>query len=281
MKTRAELLLSAAPLAWLTLFFLLPSLLVFTIAFRPVGIFGGIAEGWTWASIAACFTASTFKLLCRTLVVATSATVLCVLIAIPVAYAIIRFPERWRQSLLALCILPFWTSFVVRIFAWKALLHPEGFLKYILVAFGLVESNSSLLYNNTAVILVIVYTYLPLALLPVYGSAERCDFRLMEAACDLGMTTRQAFFRIFIPSIRSGVYNAALLLFIPILGMYVIPDVIGGPGTELLGNRIVQRIFVDRNVPQAAALTLLMVLTAMLPLLLFRSLQRKGGHDET
>ncbi len=166
-----------------------------------------------------------------------------------------RASERRRRILLMLIIVPFWTSFLIRIFAWKSLLHPEGLVKKALVALGLAGPETSLLYNAGAVLLVMVYTYLPFAILPIYAAAEKFDFRLIEAARDLGARPFQAFRRVFLPGIRRGLLTAVLVVFIPALGSYVIPDLVGGPSSEMIGNKIAQRVFVDRNLPHASALS--------------------------
>ncbi len=174
-----------------------------------------------------------------------------------------------------LVIVPFWTSFLVRVFAWKSLLHPEGLIKRILVACGLAAHQATLLYHPAAVVLVMVYTFLPFTILPIYAAAEKFDFRLIEAARDLGARPLQAFRRIFLPGIRRGLLTAVLVVFIPALGSYIIPDIVGGPSSEMLGNKIAQRVFVDRNLPHAAALSAVLILAVLAPLVAVLVLQRK------
>ena len=165
-----------------------------------------------------------------------------------------------------LVIIPFWTNFLIRIFAWKVLLHPDGLLKRLLVALHLVAPETSLLYNQDAVLLVLVYTYLPFAILPVYAAAEKFDFSLLEAAMDLGCRRVRAFFH-DLPARhqpRSGDRRADGVSF-PALGSYVIPDIVGGPSSEMIGNKIAQRVFVDRNLPHAARSRALLTLAVVLP----------------
>jgi spermidine/putrescine transport system permease protein len=141
-------------------------------------------------------------------------------------------------------------------------------LKQALVFLHLCSPDATLLYNPFTVLLVIIYTYLPFAILPVYAAAEKFDYSLIEAARDLGASQLRAFMRIFMPGISRGVWTAVLMVFIPALGSYVIPDIVGGPGSEMIGNKIAQRTFVDRNLPHASALSALLTLAVMVPLMI-------------
>ncbi len=158
------------------------------------------------------------------------------------------------------------------------LLHPEGALKRALVFLQLAAPDTSLLYNSEAVLLVLVYTYLPFAILPIYAAAEKFDFRLVEAARDLGAHQLRAFFTVFLPGIRRGLLTAVLVVFIPCLGSYVIPDIVGGPGSEMVGNKIAQRTFVDRNLPHASGLSAFLTLAVLAPMLAVLVLQRRKGE---
>jgi spermidine/putrescine transport system permease protein len=273
-----EVFLTLPPFFWLTLFFLIPTALVFILAFRPSDPFGGIGRGWTMATIKGVADPQYLAIAWRTLWVSSVSTAVCMLLAIPTGYAVARASERRRNTILMLIIVPFWTSFLIRVFAWKSILHPEGFVKKALVLLGLVDPSSQLLYNLTAVILVTVYTSLPFAILPIYAAAEKFDFRLIEAARDLGARPFQAFRKVFLPGIRQGVVTAVLVVFIPDLGSYVVPDIVGGPGNELLGNKIAQRVFVDRNLPLAGGLSIVLILAVLAPLLAVLALQRKTAR---
>ncbi len=273
-----EVLLTFPSILWLALFFLVPTALVFVLAFRPADPFGGIGRGWTLATLRALADPQYLAIAWRTLWVSFAATVICMLLAVPTGYAVARASLRRRNLLLMLIIVPFWTSFLIRVFAWKSILHPEGMIKRILVWLGLVEANASLLYHAGAVILVTVYTFLPFAILPIYAAAEKFDFRLIEAARDLGARPFEAFRRVFIPGIRQGLVTAVLVVFIPALGSYVIPDIVGGPGNELLGNKIAQRVFVDRNLPLAGGLSIVLILAVLTPLLAVLALQRQAAR---
>jgi spermidine/putrescine transport system permease protein len=274
-----EWLLTGPSLVWLLGFFLVPTLLVFFLAFRPADPYGGIGTGWTLETIKALGHSYYLTIAFRTLWVSLLTTAISILLAVPAGYAVARAPERRRKILLMMIIVPFWTSFLIRIFAWRSLLHPEGLVKKLLMALGLAGPQTTLLYNMEAVILVMVYTFLPFAILPIYAAAEKFDFRLVEAARDLGAGSLQAFRRVFLPGIRRGLMTAVLVVFIPSLGSYVVPDLVGGPGSEMIGNKIAQRVFVDRNLPHASALSVVLILAVLAPLtavLLMRKKEKPG-----
>jgi len=253
---------------WLGLFFLIPTLVVFAMSFRPATPYGGIGEGWTLDTIRELARPSYPILLWRTLWISGVATAVCLLGALPVAYALARQPQSRRRWLLLAVIIPFWTNFLIRIFAWKTLLHPDGYLKSLLVWMGWVEPPDQLLYNAGAVLIVIIYTYLPFAILPLYAAAEKFDFSLLEAATDLGASRLRAFWSIFLPGVSRGLLTAFLVVFIPALGSYAIPNIVGGPDSNMIGNMIAQRTFVDRNLPHASALSASLALVVLLPLVL-------------
>ena len=262
-----EFLISLPSLLWLTVLFVVPTLIVFGIALKPADLYGGVGAGWTLATLRSLGNPNYPAILWRTLWISLVATAACILLAIPMGYYMARAGRRWRQVLLLLTVVPFWTSFLVRVFAWKHLLHPEGPIKHALVVLGLAAPDTPLLYTPQAVVLVTVYTFLPFAILPVYAAAEKFDFHLFEAAMDLGATRLRAFYAVFLPGIRRGILTAVLVVFIPALGSYVIPDVVGGPNSEMIGNKIAQRTFVDRNLPHASALSVLLTLAVLTPLM--------------
>jgi spermidine/putrescine transport system permease protein len=276
-KKVQEWMVTAPSLVWLVLLFLIPTLVVFAIVFKPTDLYGGIGAGWTLQTLFSLGDPNYPVIIWRTLYLSILTTAACILLATPVGYCLARAGDRWRKMLLLLVIIPFWTSFLIRIFAWKNLLHPEGFIKKSLVFLHILRPETSLLYNGWAVWLVMVYTFLPFAILPIYAAAEKFEFRLMEAAQDLGAQRYQAFLHIFLPGIRRGLWTAILVVLIPALGSYVIPDIVGGPGGEMLGNKIAQRVFVDRNLPQASALSALLILAVLFPLLAVLVMQKKKG----
>lgn len=275
-KKRNEWLVTAPSLLWLVLLFLVPTLIIFAITFKPTDPYGGIGRGWTLETLYSLGNPNYPAIIWRTVWMSVVTTVLCILLAVPTGYFMARGSRRRRQFLLLLVIVPFWTSFLIRIFAWKVLLHPDGLFKQALAFLHLVPADAALLYHPPAVLLVMVYTCLPFAILPVYAAAEKFDFQLLEAARDLGAGRFQAFMRVFVPGIRRGVLTAVLVVLIPALGTYVIPDLVGGPTSEMIGNKIAQRVFVDRNLPHAGALAALLTLGVLLPMAAVLVLQARG-----
>lgn len=271
----SEFLVTLPSFTWLFVFFLIPTLMIFALAFKPHDIYGGVGEGWTLNTFKSLATSNYYTILWRTLWLSLLATFLCCLLAVPMGYYIARSTPRIRYYLLILTILPFWSSFIVRIFAWKSLLHPEGIVKQILYQLHIVSEDAILLYNPWTVLLVMVYSYLPFAILPIYAASSKFNFQLIEAALDLGMHRLKVFMKIFIPGIQKGLITAILMVFIPSLGAYVIPDVVGGPSSEMIGNKIVQKTFVDRNLPQASALSALLTLAVFIPMATIALLQSR------
>lgn len=252
--------------AWLTIFFVIPTIIVVSIAFHAAGPGGGIAPGFTmetWRSIS---NPNYPVIVWRTIWISAATTAACVILSLPCAYAIARMKFKWRAIVAGLIMLPFWTSFIVRVFAWRTLLNPEGFLQKVLITLGLATENTTLNYNSGAILVVSIYSFLPFAIMPIYTAAEKFDFSLLEAARDLGARSFFAFRKIFLPGIKRGVISAVLMVFIPAIGSYVIPDLVGGTDSELIGNKIYQRTFPDRNLPHASALATVTGLSVLVPL---------------
>lgn len=272
MKRIRELLGTAPSFLWLTAFVLLPVIMIFAIAFKPTLPGGEVGEGWSLDAVKALLDPSYPVLLWRTIWVSAVVTALCVAVSLPVAYAMARLSPAWRARLLLLVIVPFWTNFVIRVFAWQQVLHAQGWLAEGLRTIGFLGENDRLLGNAFAVVLVSVYTYLPFGILPLFAAAEKFDFALLDAARDLGAKAFRTFTYVFIPGIRQGIITAIVVIFIPMLGSYVVPDMVGGTDSQMIGNKIAQRNFSDRNLPQAAALSAALTLLVMVPM----ALKRKG-----
>lgn len=264
-KITQESLLTLPSLLWLVILFVIPTIMVIILSFRSSDPRGGIGQDWTLQAYEQIFAQNLGPVIWRTLRLSLYTTVICLVLAVPVAYHMARLEKHHQQNLLLLVIIPFWTNFLIRIYAWKVLLHPDGFIKQFLAALRIVEPEATLLYNEGAVLLVLVYTYLPFAILPLYSAAEKFDFRLLEASQDLGGSDWIGFYRIFLPGISAGIGSAILVVFIPALGSYIIPEIVGGPGSQMLGNRIAQRVFTDRNLPQASGLSTLLILAVLIP----------------
>jgi spermidine/putrescine transport system permease protein len=269
-KHRAELLATLPSFGWLALFVLLPTLLVFTFAFRTTDPAGGIGTEWTLDQFKVFGEKSILLLLWRTLWISTLTTAICIVLALPAAWHISRASARWRPRLLLLVIVPFWTNFLIRVFAWNQILHSEGGLARFFRAIHLLGENESLLFNSGAVLLVSVYTYLPFAILPLYAAAEKFDFSLLDAAHDLGAGAFRAFWSVFLPGIRKGITTAIVIVFIPMLGSYVVPDLVGGTDGQMIGNKIAQRNYSDRNLPSASAMASVLTLFVLAPMLFRR-----------
>jgi spermidine/putrescine transport system permease protein len=269
-KHRAELLATLPSFGWLAMFVLVPTLLVFTFAFRTTDPAGGIGAEWTLDQFKVFGEKSILLLLWRTLWISTLTTVICLVLALPAAWYIARVDAKWRPRLLLLVIVPFWTNFLIRVFAWNQILHSEGGLARFFRAIHLLGENESLLFNSGAVLLVSVYTYLPFAILPLYSAAEKFDFSLLDAARDLGAGAFRAFRSVFLPGIRKGITTAVVIVFIPMLGSYVVPDLVGGTDGQMIGNKIAQRNFSDRNLPAASAMAAVLTLFVLAPMLFRR-----------
>jgi spermidine/putrescine transport system permease protein len=279
-NTLNEALLTIPSFAWLILFFLIPTFIIFAYAFKPSDIYGGVGEGWTLDTIKQLADPNYYLLIWRTLWLSCLTTAICLCLALPVGYQLATTTTRLRHLLLLLIVVPFWSSFLIRIFAWKALLHPEGIFKQFLVFIRLADPNATLLFNSATVLLVMVYTYLPFAVFPIYAAASKFNFQLIEGAMDLGASRQQAFFKIFVPGIRKGILTGMVMVFIPAIGAYVIPDLVGGVNSEMIGNKIAQRTFVERNLPQASALSALLALAVLVPVIAVTFLTRKAKRIE-
>lgn len=279
----SEFLLSLPSFSWMLFFFVVPTVLIFALSFRTTAYDGSIGPDWTFETWKTISNPNYPEIVWRTIWLSFVTTFLCIIISIPSAFAMVRVSKKMRHIMLGLIILPFWTSFLIRVLAWKIMLHPNGVLKNIFIFLGLMTPEQQLLYNSGAILVVMVYTYLPFAILPIYAAAEKFDFSLLEAALDLGATPTRAFWRVFVPGISAGIFSAIMMVLIPALGSYVIPEVVGGYNSEMIGSKIAQRAINDRNLPHASALSALLTLGVLLPpfigWLLFR--RRNIGATET
>lgn len=266
------------PFLWLAIFFLLPLAIVAAISFAEsadaIPPFAPLFS-LTPAGIESHVTVANYSELAQgcllayrnSLANAALATVLCLLLGYPVAFAIARAPGIWRHLLLFLVMLPFWTSFLIRVYAWIALLQPSGLVNRLMLALGLVETPLPLLYNGFSVELGLVYSYLPFMILPLYGSLARLDQTLVEAAADLGAPPWRIFLAVVLPLTLPGIAAGALLVFIPAVGEFVIPDLLGGPDTLMVGKLLWQEFFDNVDWPAASAIAVALVIVLTLPLL--------------
>ena len=290
---KTEWVVTIPSLAWLALFFAIPAVIVLAFTFHGHTANGGVGE-WgmdTWRELV---DPDYPAIVWNTLRISFLVTLWSIVLALPCAYAIARMNSKWKNIIAGSIMLPFWTSFVVRVFAWKTMLHPDGwlqscyfvflrvrgwlfdwlpgFLKGFLVQLGLANggpidpATSTILDSEAAVILVSVYSFIPFAIMPIYTAAEKFDFSLLEAARDLGAKNFYAFRKIFIPGIKQGLISAVLMVFIPAIGSYVIPQMLGGTNCVLIGNKIFMRAIQMRNIPHASALATLMAVSVLVPI---------------
>lgn len=201
---------------------------------------------------------------------ALTTTIICLLLGYPMAYAISRAQASIRNGLLMMVMLPFWTSFLLRVYAWMGLLSNNGLINHLLMKFHLIDQPLPLFYNAFSLNLVMVYTYLPFMILPLYTQLSKLDGRLLEAAADLGAHPVKTFFTITLPLSKSGIIAGSMLVFIPCVGEYVIPDLVGGPDNLMIGKVLYQAFFDQNNWPLAAAIAVIMVLLLVVPMTLFQ-----------
>ncbi|GLQ28469.1 putrescine/spermidine ABC transporter permease [Sulfitobacter pacificus] len=212
--------------------------------------------------------------------IALVSTVLTLLVGYPIAYGMAKAPEEWRATLMMLVILPFWTSFLIRVYAWMGILSNEGLLNQLLLWLGVTSEPLVILNTTTAVYIGIVYTYLPFMILPIYAALDRLDSSLDEAAQDLGCTRRQAFWLVTIPLSKNGIVAGSFLVFIPALGEFVIPSLLGGSGTLMIGKVLWEEFFNNRDWPVASAVAVILLLILILPIVLFQRNQQKQQEAE-
>jgi len=289
-------LLRAPPFLWLGAFFLLPFLVTLKISlsepataippYLPILDWQGGLDGWSSFLEALNFT--NYLTLARddlyqaavigSLSYAGAATLLLALIGTPIAYALARAPERWQPLLVALVVVPFWTSFLIRIYAWIAILKQEGLLNLALLKLGVISQPLEILNTDAAVMIGLVYAYLPFMVLPLYAVMNRLDPSLREAAADLGASPTRVFWTVTLPLSLPGIAAGAGLCFIPMVGEFVIPDLLGGSETLMLGRVLWSEFFSNRDWPLAAAVAVVLLVIVIGPVMLFRDSLRAGGE---
>ena len=284
-RRRAVLVL---PFAWLALFFLVPFLIVLKISLaeQAIGVPPYTAlitrgeDGWSLNATIANFQFLLsdnlyLKAYLNALKFAGVSTLICLLLGYPMAYGIVRAPRSWRGFLLLLVILPFWTSFLIRVYAWIGLLKGNGVINNVLLALGVIHEPLTLLNNAFAVYLGIVYSYLPFMVLPLFAQLEKLDPSLLEAAADLGCRPWRAFLSVTLPLSLPGIAAGILLVFIPAVGEFVIPDLLGGPDNLMIGKVLWDEFFTNRDWPVASAVAIAMLVFLLVPMGLVRRLLRE------
>jgi spermidine/putrescine transport system permease protein len=259
-------LLLSPLLVWAAAFVVAPAVIMLVYSFAHRGTLGGVVLGFTLENYAGVFDPVYLQIVVRSIWYAGITTALCLAMGYPVAYLIGRADERWRNLLLMAVMVPFWTSFLIRTYAWVTILKSQGLLNSLLVQLQLIAEPLELLYTPGAVILGLVYTFLPFMILPIYSSVEKLDGALIEAALDLGAGPVRAFSRVIVPLTSPGIAAGVLLVFVPALGIYAVNDILGGGRVDMIGN-IIENQFKGnaRNWPFGAALgTTLLVAFALI-----------------
>jgi putrescine transport system permease protein len=287
-------LLVLVPFLWLALFFLVPFLIVFKISLSQPAIAQppyvpvlDLTAGWSalknfFAEIGFSnyqFIGSDWLYLTsylKSLQVAGISTLLLLIIALPLAQGMARAPRNWQAMLFVSIMLPFWTSFLIRIYAWVNILQHDGLLNQLLLALHIVEVPPTWLSTDTAVYIGMVYSYLPFMVLPIYASIESIDPTLVEAAVDLGCPRWKAFWLVTLPLSAPGLIAGALLCFIPIVGEFVIPDLLGGSRSVMIGQTIWTEFFLNKDWPVASAVAVLLLLVLLAPILLYERVQMRN-----
>ena len=265
MKKPQRFLLAPAVI-WLLLLIVAPLAIVVVVGLATRGPYGKTIYDFTPANFLRAFDPLYLRAYWRTIWIATTTTVLCAVVSYPVAYYLaLRAPERWKRTLLVLTVIPFWTSFLIRTYAWILLLRSEGVINSALMSSGLIGAPLKLLYSDFAVLVGQVYGELPFMILPIYVALDRLDIRLLEAARDLGANRFWTFVKVTLPLSRPGLIAGIVLVFIPSLGAFITPDLLGGAKSVMIGN-LIQNQFAQLNQPFGSALAL--ILTAAVLLLL-------------
>ncbi|MCK0150303.1 ABC transporter permease subunit [Marivita sp. S6314] len=293
---RAVLIL--IPYLWLVALFLIPFVIVLKIALSDVALarppyMPQLDFTGGWAAIRNFLTGLDFenfvfltsddlywKAYLSSLQIAALSTLLTLFVGYPIAYAMARSAPEWRPTLLMLVILPFWTSFLIRVYAWMGILSNEGLLNQFLLWTGIINEPLTILNTNTAVYIGIVYTYLPFMILPIYSALERMDDSLLEAAEDLGCSRLSAFWLVTIPLSKNGIIAGCFLVFIPVIGEFVIPSLLGGSGTLMIGKVLWEEFFSNRDWPVASAVAVILLLILVIPIILFQRNEQKQREAE-
>lgn len=282
----------AIPYIWLLLFFLAPFVIVFKISladpiiaqppFTPLfnqGSDGGFSIYTTFDNFLYLFQDSLyFVTYLNSVKLAFIATLFTLLIGYPIAYGIARSPQPTRNILLLLVVIPFWISFLLRVYSWMGILKTNGLINGFLLWLGVIDQPLELLYTDTAVYIGMVYSYLPYMILPLYANLVKLDIRLLEAASDLGAKKWQGFVDVTLPLSMPGIIAGCLLVFIPAIGEYVIPALLGGADTLMIGRVLFDEFFLNRDWPVASAVAIVLLLLLVLPIVYF---QKKQAQETT
>jgi spermidine/putrescine transport system permease protein len=284
MKNAGKYITLMPPAAWLIFFFAGPLLIILAYSFFERGVYGDIVYTFTLDNYIRAFDPLYTSTLWRSVRIALISTVICLVLGYPLAWYIARQSASMKKFLLVLLIVPFWTNFLVRTYAWIFILRTEGLLNNTLMSLGFISSPLEILFTETAVIIGLVYTYLPFMVLPVYVSIEKLDRALFDACRDLGATSWQAFRNIMLPLTRPGVISGSILVFVPCLGAFITPDLLGGARSLMMGNLIQVQFLAARDWPFGAALSFIVMTIVLLLLVIYarwgtNNLDQSGGTN--
>lgn len=290
--------LIALPYAWLMALFLVPFGIVLKISLSDIALAippytPTLDPGEGWSGFMAFLSQLDFenfiflttddlywKAYLSSLQIAAISTFLTLLVGYPIAYGMANAPDHWRPTLMMLVILPFWTSFLIRVYSWMGILSTEGYLNQLLLWAGLISAPLTILNTPTAVYIGIVYTYLPFMILPIYSALDRMDGSLLEAAEDLGCSRLTAFWLITVPLSKNGIIAGCFLVFIPTIGEFVIPSLLGGSQTLMIGKVLWEEFFNNRDWPVASAVAVVLLLILIVPIILFQRNEQKSREAE-
>ena len=263
---------------WLIVFFLIPLFIVLAISFGRRGTYGGVVWELGVENYRRFFDPLYLRIFARSIYIALATTVFCLLLGYPLAFFIARRPPRARNALLILLMVPFWTNFLVRTYAWILILRGEGLINLVLQSLGIVHAPLPLLYNDGAIVVGLVYAWLPDMVLPCYAAVERLDYSLVEAAQDLYANNVKAFLKVVLPLTAPGIIAGSILVFIPSLGAYVTPDLLGGAKSMMIGNLIHQQFLTVRDWPFGGAVSFVLMAIMLLGTLLYFRVGRKSAE---
>lgn len=263
-------------LFWLVVFFLVPLGILLVYSFAQRGVYGGIEWVFTWDNYRRSVDPLYLKILWRSFLVAALTTGLCLFFGYPLAYFIAFAPKRFKNIFLILLIIPFWTNFLIRTYAWIAILQDQGLINVTLLSLGLIQKPLSLLYTLKSVMIGMVYGYLPFMVLPIYSSLEKLNPVLLEASMDLGANRLKTFLKVTIPLTAPGIFAGIMLVFVPTIGEFVVPDILGGAKSILIGNVITNQFLTARDWPFGAAITFVIVVFVLIGLWRFFKITQNG-----
>ncbi|MCS3602359.1 putrescine transport system permease protein [Buttiauxella sp. BIGb0471] len=285
-------LVIALPYLWLILLFMLPFLIVFKISFAEIArSIPPYTDLVTWADdqISLALNLANYLQLTddplyaesylQSLQMAGVSTICCLLLGYPLAWAVAHSKSSTRNILLLLVILPSWTSFLIRVYAWMGILKNNGVLNNVLMWLGVIDQPLVILHTNLAVYIGIVYAYLPFMVLPIYTALTRIDYSLVEASLDLGARPLKTFFSVIVPLTKGGIIAGSMLVFIPAVGEFVIPELLGGPDSIMIGRVLWQEFFNNRDWPVASAVAITMLILLIVPIMWFHKYQNKAAED--